>query len=171
MTEPNWSEMLGGYRLPYDPRPTIAKLRENPLDPAAWAELWSELHHQGDVGEASYAAVPLLVDACSAGPRDWNLFALLATIEVERHRRRNPPLPDALANDYAAALATARDLALADLALTQDPLTVRSALGLVALADGALELGALLSHLDSDEVTELLEQFLAWGELYDVGAS
>jgi len=168
--EPSWSEMLGGYRRPYDPRRAIAKLRDDPLDPAAWAELWNELHHQGDVGDASYAAVPLLVDACAAGPRDWNLFALLATIEVERHRLRNPRLPDALAQDYAAALVTARDLALADLALTQDPLFIRSALGLVALADGALELGALLGHLDSDEVTELLEQFLAWGELYDVDA-
>jgi len=28
---------------------------------AAWAELWQGLHHQGDVCEASYAAVPHLV--------------------------------------------------------------------------------------------------------------
>jgi hypothetical protein len=95
----------------------------------------------------------------------------VATIEVERHRRANPPLPDAMADDYASALARARDLALADLAFTCDPLVVRSALAVVALADDALELGALLSFLDTSEITELGEQFLAWDKLYDVGAS
>jgi hypothetical protein len=169
--EVDWSQMLGGYRRPYDPRPAVSRLRSDPADGSAWSELWSELHHQGDVGEASYAAVPLLVDACAAGPRDWNLFALVATIEVERHRRANPRLPEALARDYAEALTRARDLALADLAETRDPLVVRSALAIVALADGALELGALVTGLDESEITELLDQYVAWGELYDVGAS
>ena len=165
----DWSGMLGGYRRPYDPRPAIARLRNDPTDASAWAELWSALHHQGDVGEASYAAVPLLVDACAAGPRDWNLFGLIATIEVERHRRANPPLPDALARDYAEALTRARGLALADLADTRDPLVVQTALAIVALADGALELGALFATLDTSEIGEVLDRYLAWSEQYDVG--
>jgi len=61
--ERDWGELNDGYGAPYDPRPAIAKLRAEPLDQAAWGELWNELHHQGDVGAASYAAVPLLVDA------------------------------------------------------------------------------------------------------------
>ena len=53
------------------------------------------LHHQGNVGEASYAAVTALVDLyCSDHLPDWNLFALTATIEVERHRKGNPSLPE-----------------------------------------------------------------------------
>jgi hypothetical protein len=169
--ELDWSQMTGGYRIPYDPRPTVAKLRLDPLDPQAWSELWNELHHQGDVGEASYAAVPPLVDACMSGPRDWNLYALIATIEVERHRHANPPLPDALTDDYAAALLGVRDLALRDLATASDPLLVRSALAVVALAAGDLYLGALLAHLDTGEIRELLEQFMAWDELYGADAS
>ena len=163
--------MLGGYRTPYDPRPAVGKLGKSPLDQGVWDELWGELHHQGDLGEASYAAVPLLVDACVAGPRDWNFFGLLATIEVERHRRSNPPLPDWLAADYVAALAVARDLALSDLATAREPLVVRSALAVVALANGCVELGALLNYLDTGEITELLERFAGWRELYDVDAS
>ena len=163
--------MLGGYRTPYDPRPAVGKLGKSPLDQGVWDELWGELHHQGDLGEASYAAVPLLVDACVAGPRDWNFFGLLATIEVERHRRSNPPLPDWLAGDYVAALAVARDLALSDLATAREPLVVRSALAVVALANGCVELGALLNYLDTGEITELLERFAGWRELYDVDAS
>ena len=164
--ELNWTEMLGGYGAPYDPRPAIERLHQDPLDRGAWDELWNELHHQGDVGEASYAALPLLVDACAAGPRDWNLYALVATIEVERHRAANPRLPQWLAAAYAEALRRAKGLALIDLADTADRLTTRSAMAVVALACGDLELGALVAHLDESEIGELLEQFLAWDELY-----
>jgi len=164
--EPNWKQMQGGYGVPYDPRPAIERLRQDPLDRGAWDELWNELHHQGDVGEASYAALPLLVDACAAGPRDWNLYALVATIEVERHRAANPQLPQWLAAAYAEALRRLKGLALIDLAATADRLIGRSAMAVVALACGDLELGALLAHLDESEIGELLEQFLAWDELY-----
>jgi hypothetical protein len=61
LTDSKWSTLAGGYRLPYDPRPAISKLAVN-LDVAnAWEELWDNLHHQGDVGEASYAAVSAFV--------------------------------------------------------------------------------------------------------------
>jgi hypothetical protein len=33
-------------------------LQSNTDSSKAWDELWNELHHQRDVGEASYAAVP-----------------------------------------------------------------------------------------------------------------
>jgi ParB-like chromosome segregation protein Spo0J len=60
-----------------------------------WEELWNELHHQGDIGEASYAALPQLVHICQTRKLiDWNLFALAATIEVCRRRPPNPPVPE-----------------------------------------------------------------------------
>ena len=59
-----------------------------------WDELWDELNHQGEVGVASYAAVPELVRiAGGATCRDWNIYGLVATIEVERHRKGNPSVP------------------------------------------------------------------------------
>jgi hypothetical protein len=158
--------LKGGYGVPYDPRPAVKKLRQDPLNREIWDELWNELHHQGDVGEASYAALPLLVEACRVGPRDWNFYGLVATIEVERRRSANPQLPDWLIDTYGAALRLAKDFALDDLAGATDPLVMKSAMAVVALASEARQLGALLAHLDADEIDGLLEERLAWDKLY-----
>lgn len=142
-----------------------------PLDQEAWRELWSELHHQGDVGEASYAVVPLLLEACQDGPRDWNLYGFIATIEIGRHRSGNPIIPDWLSDDYSSALQQAKTLALYDLAGATEPPLVQSALAMFALACGVTELGALLAHLDSTETTGLLDEWLSWSNLYRDEAS
>lgn len=164
--EPDWSELKGGYRLPYDPRPAIERLAREPTDADAWGELWNELHHQGDVGEASYAAIPWLLDACGSVERDWNLFALIATIELERNRTANPPVPAWLEQGYRGALEKAKSLALSDLQSTNDPLVIRSAMAVVALASGDMKLGAALTVLESSEIDEFVDDRLAWSELY-----
>ena len=165
----DWTKLKGGYGVPYDPRSAIEKLRQSPLRQEVWEELWDALHHQGDLGEASYAAVPLLVEACSTGPRDWNFYALLATIDVERHRVSNPELPAWMATAYSDALKQAKMLALRDLASTTDKLLLQSALSVVALAAGGRELGALLAHLESSEIGALLDDWVSWRELYRRG--
>ena len=67
----------------------------------AWEELWEELHHQGDVGDASYAAVPELVRIHrNGGAVDWNLYAIMAIIELARTEPQNPEVPDWLSEDY-----------------------------------------------------------------------
>ncbi len=157
MVQPNWADLTGGYRVPYDPRAVIAKLRLEPLNPEAWHELWNELHHQGDVGEASYAVVPLLLEVCEGGPRDWNFYGLIATIETERRRSGNPIIPDWLSEDYSSALQQAKALALSDLATAREPLMVQSALAVVAFACRAPKIGALLTHLDGSEAAGLLD--------------
>ncbi len=162
----NWEKMEGGYRLPYDPRPAIGRLRADKTCEAAWSELFEQLHHQGDVGVASYAAVPLVVDLCRSGSRDWRFFGLLTTIEVERHADRNPPLPAWLAPDYHKALDTARGLALLDLRENLDPITLQAALSLVALASGATKLGAMLDYIDEHIVDDFVDQHLDWGDSY-----
>jgi hypothetical protein len=49
-----WNHLTGGYKMPFDPRPSLRK-PESPRIPPAWQDLWEELHHQGDLGDASYA--------------------------------------------------------------------------------------------------------------------
>ena len=105
MAEPEsaipWAELDGGYRTPYDPRPALAALEAGQGD---WDELWQELHHQGDVGLASYAAVPLIARITEqAAVPDWNPFALVATIEEARISGPNPALPNWMKSDYEAA--------------------------------------------------------------------
>lgn len=166
--DPRWRSLAAGYRVPYDPRSALQALSSDFTDEAAWKELWSELHHQGNVGEASYAAVPTLVVLAEAAPkRDWNLFALTATIEVERHRRDNPDLPHWLAPLYRDAWAALSRLALSEAAGATDPFVVRTTVCVVALARGALRLGAYLNTIDESDIDEALSDQLRWAELYD----
>ena len=89
-----WAGLVGGYRTPYDPRPALRSLEERKGVEEAWHELCTELYHQGDVGEASYAAVPHLVRIYEEqGIPDWNTYALAATIEEARQVGKNPHLP------------------------------------------------------------------------------
>ena len=87
LNDPRWNTLAGGYKTPYDPSDALRRIEAGK---DAWDELWQELHHQGDVGEASYAAVPHLVRIAKLLPRrDWNFYGLVSTIEVERHRKSN----------------------------------------------------------------------------------
>ena len=80
-----WNRLKGGYRTPFDPHPLLRKLENGEQNPAVWHELWGELHHQGDVGEASYAAVPHIVEIHrKSGVVDWNPYAIVACIESAR---------------------------------------------------------------------------------------
>lgn len=156
--DPRWRGLHGGYRVPYDPRPALRRLTVSWSDESAWAELWNELHHQGDVGEASYAAVPALVALAEAVPRrDWNLYGLTATIEVERHGGANPPLPEWLSASYHEAWKHLIRLALADLDAGADRLTIRAALAVVALGRGSPRLGTLLATIDESEIEDYLD--------------
>ena len=167
LDDPRWRSLAGAYGTPYDAAPALRRLATDWRAGAAWSELWSELHHQGDVGEASYAAVAALVEIGGRMPeRGWNFYALAATIESERHARRNRPVPAWLAPEYARAWSDLLGLALDELRVTEDPLVVRSALAVVALAKGATRLGVMLGSLDASELDRILEDAASWSEQY-----
>ena len=93
-------ELISGYKIPYDPWPVLKRLESD--RESAINELWENLYHQGDVGSASYAAVPKLVVAGE--------LSLVAAIEVARQRESNPPIPDSIESDYYQALSSAMEL-------------------------------------------------------------
>lgn len=164
LDDPRWNELMGGYKVPYDPSTALRQLEQGE---DVWDELWQELHHQGDVGEASYATVPHLVRiAKSLTHRDWNFYGLVSTIEIERHRNSNPALPNWLKPSYIEAMQQVLDLALSDLQQAKDKVTVRSILAAIALVKGDVKLGALIGHSDDSEIDEVLEQYDAWSEMY-----
>lgn len=164
LNDPRWQQLKGGYRIVYD---ASVSLKAMEAGNAVWDELRQELHHQGDVDEASYAAVPHLVRIASASQTsDWNLYALVGIIEIVRHRVSNPAVPDWLLSEYETAWTRLEELALRDLASCCDPLLIRNALGVVAISKGERKLGALLMNLDTSEIDELAEEKLAWSELY-----
>lgn len=165
LEDTRWKDLHGGYGVPYD---VSIALRSMQRGKDVWEELWNELHHQGDIGDASYAAVPQLVSiAGAAESRDWHLYGLLAIIEVERHQKGNPPIPAWLQTSYDQAWARAFALAASDLSASTDSLTIRAILSVLALAKGELKLGALLSGLDSSELDEWLEERHEWSGSYE----
>ncbi len=151
-----WSTMKGGYKTPVDPRPLIRKLETQQYAKLAWDELWEELHHQGDVGDASYAAVPLLVDMHrKRGASEWDTFALVCIIELARTEERNPEVPAWLADDYFRAIQELAELGLQELVRTTDADAVRAILSVVAVARGLRTHAKFLIQYSEDELQEI----------------
>ena len=150
-----WAGLLGGYRVPYDPRPALAKLAAGDAV-AAWAELWLELHPQGNVGEASYAAIPALVRIHAQRKEpDWNTYALAATVEEARHNGSNPAMPEWLRADYDAAWHDLFALGLAELPSATIGELIDSIIAVLAFAKGRCTTGQM-AMLTEDERQEML---------------
>ena len=117
-----WSEMTGGYRTRFDPRPLLKQLETESDNSATWQKLWDELHHQGDVGEASFAAVPYLIRAyVQRGVIEWNTFAIVAVIELARKQGKNPDVPVFLEECYFSAIHEIARLGAAAILRAKDP--------------------------------------------------
>ncbi|MFC3326031.1 hypothetical protein [Mesorhizobium cantuariense] len=155
-----WSGLKGGYKVVYDPRPALRTLVLRYDDKPAWDELWNELHHQGDVGDASYAAVVEIVRISERhAPAHWGAYGLAATIEEARLLDdRNPPVPARIEPHYKAAWRTLLHLALRDLATVTDDETVNCALAVVALYRGRFNLGRMAMCAE-DERAEMLRDY------------
>ena len=158
LNDPRWSGLKGGYRVPYDPRKALVALAKGRADDA-WRELWNGLHHQGDVGEASYMAVPELVRIHGErGIPDWNTYALVATIEDARQNQKNPRLPPWLQASYDEALRNLANLGLDELRKADADELVCSIIAIVAMAKRQPLLGRFAIAYTDDERQEILER-------------
>lgn len=159
LDDDRWSRLQGGYRVAYDPRGTLRAIENGDGVAKAWKELWNELHHQGDVGEASYAAVPHLVRIHEArGVSDWNTYGLLATIELARDYNRNPDLPTYLREPYEAAWRRLVEIGLHELKFAEEPVLIQAILGVLALGKGQRSIGYFVTAFDEGERQEMLAQ-------------
>jgi hypothetical protein len=150
-----WSDLTGGYRTQFDPRPLLSKLESGQDLDRVWNELWEELHHQGDVGEASYAAVPEIVRIHrQRGRPDWNTFGIVACIELARTQKRNPPLPDWLEKDYFDSIQELAKIGLCEYGGANDPNQTHAILSILAISKGARIFGELLLKFEEKELLE-----------------
>jgi hypothetical protein len=148
-----WTTMHGGYKMPFDPRPLFARLEAGLETEAVWSELWNELHHQGDVDEASYAAVPHLVRIYrKRAVADWNIYAMVAIIDLARACGSNPGVPEWLAKDYFGAITELAEIGATEVLTTDDTETVRAILGVIAIAKNLRTYGELLVKYSEDEL-------------------
>jgi hypothetical protein len=151
-----WNNLAGGYRMKCDPRPLFAELESGQKRETAWHELWDELHHQGDVGEASYASVPHLVRIHrKSGIVDWNTYAIVAIIELARGKGNNPEVPKWLDEDYFRAIRELAEIGVAEIWRTEEPEAVRAILSVVAIAKGLRTHGRFLVEYSEDELLDI----------------
>jgi len=155
--DPRWAEMRGGLRRKYDPRPALRMLEEGELS-AAWMELWNELQRDGNVGEASYAAVPHLVRiGRKVCPDNWMLYALVAIIEKCRVENDNPPIPDWLRGAYDSAWQDIGEMAIARIADATDETLVSALFETIACFKKQYAL-ARFADLDEEERKSALDE-------------
>jgi len=153
LEDKRWTKLLGGYGLPFDPRPLLSRLETERDTASVWNELWNELHHQGDVGEASFAAVPHLVRIHRMrGMADWNTYAIGAIIELARNQGKNPDVPKWLKGDYFRAIRELAEIGATEIFRTGDADEVRAILSIMAIEKGLRNHGRFLLNYSEDEL-------------------
>jgi len=154
-----WERLLGGYRLPYDPRPVLQAIETGI---GSWNGLWEELHHQGDVDTASYAALPLIANLVArTRTRDWNPFALAVTIDLARLDGHNPALPDWAKEAYEAAWQELLEVAHGLLPDVEEGNLIAALIAVLAIGKNQPQL-ARTALLDEAERKEMFDE-LGWG--------
>ncbi|RYD73410.1 MAG: hypothetical protein EOP53_20165 [Sphingobacteriales bacterium] len=164
LTDETWKKHEGGYRKLYDPSIPLRKL-EKATNPRAiqkiFSELWNELHHQGDVGVASYLALPQLIRICKSKEIfDYNLLALCSVIEQQRHLGANPNLPIEFKEYYLQGLLELQTFVIANIEKELANSVYTVALATLATCSGRIKLGKAIMELEDEEILDdFLEQF------------
>jgi len=161
LDDPRWKTLTGGYRVPYDVSVPLHKLFERGGSKELWTELWQELHHQGDVGPASYAAVPHLLEFARSSPKlDWNVFGLIAVIELERPS--NPSVPEFLAEGYFRAIKELPAVVGSHPQQEWDEILTRHIVCCIALARGHRVLARGYLEMGPDAAQRLLREEIGY---------
>lgn len=152
----NAGKTLGGYRTSFDPRPLLSDLETKKNAKATWHELWEGLHHQGDVGAASYAAVPHLVRIYrKRGIIDWNTYAIVAVIDLARDDGKNPKVPKWLEDDYFQSIRGLAEVGAVEVLQTKNPEEIRAILSILAISAGARTHAKFLINYSAEELLEM----------------
>ncbi len=156
LDDTRWNNLTGGRRTQFDPRPLLARLETEQDTATIWHELWDELYHQGDVGDASYAVIPhLLRIHRRRGVVDWNTYAIAAAIDLARTERENPELPDWIEKDYSHAIRELAKIGTTEILLAKKPEAVRAILSIIAIAKGLRTHGRFLIEYSEDELLDI----------------
>ena len=148
--------MTGGYKTPFDPRPLLKRLETDSDTTNVWHELWDELHHQGDVGEASFATVPFLVKRYrERGVLDWNTYAIVAIIELARNEGNNPDVPQWIADEYFQAIRILAEIGTTEVLRAETAEDVCAILSVIAIEKGLRGHGKFLLNYSEDELIDI----------------
>jgi hypothetical protein len=164
LNDNRWKEFDGGYRMPYDASIPLKRLEESTsaeeID-SVFAELWDELHHQGDVGLASYFSIPHIIRIAKEKKLfNYNVFGLVTTIEIERHKD-NPKLPEEFEESYLHSIQIELPELIKEVMIDKWDVTLASTvLSALAVSKGHIEMADAISKMeDKDLVKEFLESY------------
>jgi len=106
LTDKKWANYRTGYnRQLLDTPLWLQELLGNKFSESHWDYLWDELHHQGDVGEASYAVVPYLAQYAKATKSTvWHIWGFPVVVELARLDGNNPEIPSEIEASYFNSL-------------------------------------------------------------------
>ncbi len=160
LEDTRWANLSHAYGSASD----IPQLARDPApkdgyDSEPWFTLWSSICHQRDGYDASYAALPHIVDiTCKAKePLDFSFFQLPAAIEIARANRRGPDLPADLTNAYSeAVLRLAKCIAL-HLKDDRDESMLLSAMSALAASKVHHRVAEAIMDLDDNLIGQLIE--------------
>jgi hypothetical protein len=158
-----WFELRHAYGAATDIPALLYQLTTLPNsqgEAEPWFSLWSALAHQGDVFDASFAAVPHVVHAAESNPlkADSVYFQFPAWIEICRQKQKLE-VPDELAAAYFDALARLPSLVAAASAREWDPDFLQCALSAIAAAKGQPLVAEAAQELSPEVAGEFMEWF------------
>lgn len=163
LDDTHWTDLTHAYGSASDIPGLLRQLAEatgptGDYDSEPWYSLWSSLCHQGDVFDASYAAVPHIVAiACRAsGPVDFGFFQLPAAIEISRANGKGPELPSDLASAYRDAVPRLADCVAIHRHENWDGTMLQSAMSALAVAKGHPRMGEAIMNLDDVLIEKLI---------------
>ncbi len=164
LDDPCWQELSHAYGSATDIPELLRQLarvtgRKAAYDSEPWFTLWSSLCHQGDVYDASYAALPHIVEiACNAKePIDFSFFQLPAAIEIARNSGKGPLVPAGLAQAYGDALSRLAECVTLHQHEDWDERTLLSAISALAVAKRHPRVAEAVMNLDDDLITKLID--------------
>lgn len=163
LESPRWSTLTHAYGSAENIPKLLMQLAST-TEPKAgfqsepWFSLWSSLCHQGDAYEASYAALPHIVEiACRAtGSIDFSFFQLPAAIEIARNNGSGPQVPADLSVAYSDGVARLTECVAFHRTDPWDQPTLISAVCAQAVAKGHPMLAEAIMNLDDDLIRRLI---------------
>jgi hypothetical protein len=159
-----WAELSHAFGFATDLQPRLEQLFNYPPERHAssepWQSLWSSLCHQGDVYSASFAAVPVIVEALEANPlkATRSYFQLPVCIELAR-LSHHADVPEHLAGPYFAALRKFPMLVAQAAANAWDADFATVAAASIAIAKGNAAVAQLLMAVEDRDIPEVLEWY------------
>ncbi len=158
LDDSKWGTLFGGYQVPYDPSDALQRLLDGDNAEEAIDELGNELCHQGDLGSASYASVPWLVQYLKQCPTlDARVCELILTIEFGRPFNK-ASVPDFLQESYERAIQELPEVVLSKRGGSWTDSQVQLAASVLALGRGNAWFARTYYELDRALLNEMIEK-------------